>query len=78
MTPRRIGLVAKRGLAAAAQHLVKVGGWLEARGIVPVVDTDTATLDGLAGYESCSREELPRRVDLVLVLGGLPPRAGSA
>jgi NAD+ kinase len=34
------------------------------------VDTDTATLDGLAGYESCSREELPRRVDLLLVLGG--------
>ncbi len=70
VTPRRIGLVAKRGLAAAAPHLVKVGGWLEARGVVPVVDTDTATLDGLAGYESCSREELPRRVDLLLVLGG--------
>jgi hypothetical protein len=70
VTPRRIGLVAKRGLAAAAPHLVKVGGWLEARGVVPVVDIDTAALDGLAGYESCSREELPRRVDLLLVLGG--------
>ncbi len=70
MTPRRIGLVAKRGLAAAAPHLVKVGGWLEARGVVPVVDADTATLDGLEGYESCSREELPGRVDLLLVLGG--------
>ena len=70
MTTRRIGLVAKRGLSAAAPHLVKVGGWLEARGVVPVVDTDTATLDGLAGYESCSREELPQRVDLLLVLGG--------
>lgn len=70
MSPRRIGLVAKRGLAAAAPHLVKVGAWLTERGVVPVVDTDTATLDGLSSYESCSREDLPKRVDLVLVLGG--------
>jgi NAD+ kinase len=70
VSPRRIGLVAKRGLTAAAPHLVKVAAWLIERGVVPIVDADTATLDGLSGYASCSRDELPTRVDLVLVLGG--------
>ena len=70
MSPRRIGLVAKRGLAAAAPHLVKVGAWLTERGLVPVVDTDTAALDGLSGYEQCARDEMPHCVDLLLVLGG--------
>ena len=70
MKIRRVGLVAKTGLGAAAPHLVKVAAWLEARGVVPVVDTDTAALDGLSGLEAHSREDLPRHVDLVLVLGG--------
>jgi len=70
VTPRRIGLVAKRGLAAAAPHLEKVAKWLQARGVAPVLDADTATLEGLGRYETCPREELPRVVDLVLVLGG--------
>jgi NAD+ kinase len=70
MNPRRVGLVAKRGLAAAAPHLVNVAAWLEARHVTPVVDAETAALGGLEQYETHAREDLPRHVDLVLVLGG--------
>ncbi len=70
MTLTRIGLVAKRGLTAAAPHLLEVARWVEARGVAPLLDTDTASLTGLGGFPHVSRDELPRHVDLVLVLGG--------
>jgi NAD+ kinase len=66
---RRIGLVAKTGLAAAAPHLVEAAAWLEKREVAVVTDTQTATLAELS-VPTFTREELPRHVDLVLVLGG--------
>ncbi|HXE79551.1 MAG TPA: NAD(+)/NADH kinase [Vicinamibacterales bacterium] len=68
----RAGIVAKRGLTAAAPHLKHLVRWLADRQVEPVVDTETAALlgDDAKGLRTASREELPRLVDLVAVLGG--------
>jgi NAD+ kinase len=67
----RVGIVAKRGLLAASDHLDRLGGWLRDRRIEAVFETETAALAGAgAGAGAKSREELPREVDLVIVLGG--------
>jgi NAD+ kinase len=65
----RVGIVAKRGLRAAADHLDRLAAWLRARHVEPVFDTDTAALTGAAG-PTHSRDDLPREVDLVVVMGG--------
>lgn len=68
---RRVGIVAKRHLHDAASLLDDIADWLVLRGLAPVMETETAQL-GASGraWPSLSREELPRAVDLVLVLGG--------
>jgi len=67
----RVGIVAKRGLIAASDHLERLGGWLQRRGIEPVFDVDTAELAGrTSSTDSYSRDDLPNHVDLVVVLGG--------
>jgi len=43
----RIGLAAKRGLTAASTVLAELAGWLDARGIQVVFETDTARLAGV-------------------------------
>jgi NAD+ kinase len=68
---RRVGLVAKHNLEAAAGVLAELTGWLEARNVEPVFETHTAALVGLPpGRPTRSREELPKACDLVVVLGG--------
>jgi len=68
---QRVGIVAKIRLASVAPHLVDVANWLEARGLEPVLETDTAQLaPSLVGRRVATREELPTLVDLLLVLGG--------
>jgi NAD+ kinase len=69
---RSVGITAKWRLREAASLLDDLAGWLSARGIAPVYETETAKLaaSGGADFRVVSREELPRRVDLVLVLGG--------
>ncbi len=69
MSIRRIGLVAKTGLAGAAEHLTAAVTWLEKRDITVVADAQTAALAQLR-VPTFSREELPKHVDLLLVLGG--------
>ena len=67
----RVGIVAKRGLTAAAPHLRRLVGWLSERKVEPILDADTAALLGdAAGIRTEKREDLPRLVDLVVVLGG--------
>ncbi len=71
MTIARVGLVAKRGLAAAAPHLRLAIDWLAERGISTAIDQDTSILltdDTTA--EVTSREVITRTADLVVVLGG--------
>ena len=67
----RVGLVAKTGLDAAAGALAELAGWLEARDVHAVFETETATLAGLPpGRRTVSRDDLPSACDLVVLLGG--------
>jgi NAD+ kinase len=67
----RVGIVAKRGLRAASEHLEGLSRWLESHGIQPVYEMETAALAGVgAGVPVQSRDDLTREVDLVVVLGG--------
>jgi NAD+ kinase len=67
----RVGLVAKHNLDAAAGVLAELAGWLEARNVHAVFETETAALAGLPpGRPTNSRDELPRECDLIVVLGG--------
>jgi NAD+ kinase len=67
----RVGLVAKHRLDAAAGVLAELAGWLEARDVTPVFDSDTAALVGLPGDRpTLSRDDLPKQCDLIVVLGG--------
>jgi NAD+ kinase len=68
---QRVGLVAKHHLDAAAGVLAELAGWLEARDLQAVFETDTAALVGLPpGRPTSSRDELPKNCDLIVVLGG--------
>jgi NAD+ kinase len=68
---KRVGLVSKHRLDAAAGVLAELAGWLEARDVQAVFETETATLAGLpAGRPTSSRDDLPRACDLIVVLGG--------
>jgi NAD+ kinase len=72
MSIRRVGIVAKQGLVAAAEHVSQVGARLRERGVEVVYDRDTAAVAGAAaqGAKHVTREALPRDADLVIVLGG--------
>src|SRR3954466_6622182 len=71
---RRVGIVAKARLDRAAEHLALIAAWLEARGIQPVFDRDTAVLATAAGtngrFDVLDKDRLPSEVELVVVLGG--------
>ena len=67
----RVGLIAKRGLEAASGVLAELAGWLDARGIQPIFETETAALAGLPpDRPTVSRDDLPRECELIVVLGG--------
>ena len=73
MTSRihRVGIVAKHGLAAAGEHLTRIGTWLRERKLDVVYETETARLAQPADMHATrSREDLPGCVDLIVVLGG--------
>lgn len=75
MTPSntiaRVGLVAKARLGEAAGVIAELAGWLEARNVRAVFESDTAALAAVPpGRATFSRDELPRQCDLVVVLGG--------
>jgi NAD+ kinase len=67
----RVGLIAKRGLDEASGVLAELAGWLEARGLTPVFEADTARLAGLPhSRPTVTREELAGACDLIVALGG--------
>jgi NAD+ kinase len=74
----RVGIVAKARLSAAAGHLTEIAGWLERRGLEPIFETATAALVGSAAARRADAEDLPRLVDLVVVLGGDGTLLGTA
>ena len=70
-TIARVGLVAKHNLEAAAGILAELAGWLDARGLEAVFETETAALVGLPpGRPTSDRDALPTVSDLIVVLGG--------
>ena len=67
----RVGIVAKHGLAGAAEHLSRLEQWLRERNIEAIYDIDTAAVFGAeARARARTRDDLPRDVDLVIVFGG--------
>src|SRR5260221_10639323 len=75
----RVGLTAKRGLDAASGVLAELAGWLEARGVRAVFETETAQLAGLpTGRSTVSRENLPQECDLLVEAGGHGTLIGMA
>ena len=79
---RAVGIVAKARLERAASHLAGIAAWLETRHLTPVFDPDTAALARSAGanglFTTVDPDELPRHVDLVVVLGGDGTLLGTA
>lgn len=69
-TISRVGIVARHHLQEAAGLLSELAAWLQARGVQPVLETDTAALAGMTDSPSFTRDDLPRNCDLVVVLGG--------
>ena len=67
----RVGIVAKRDLRAAIEHLGEIATWLDAHGVEAVFERETADMAGLpAARVRASRDDLPLVSDLILVLGG--------
>jgi NAD+ kinase len=67
----RVGLTAKRDLDAASGVLAELAGWLEARDVRAVFETETAALAGVpSDRPTVSRDDLPNACDLLVVLGG--------
>ena len=67
----RVGLVAKAKLAEAAGVVAELAGWLEARGVQAVFESETAALAGVPpNRPTYDRDALPKECDLVIVLGG--------
>jgi len=79
---RRVGIVAKARLERAASHLAEIAAWLEARKIQPVFDPETAALARSAGatarYDIAEPDDLPRQVEMMVVLGGDGTLLGTA
>jgi len=67
---RTVGLVARDDLHAAAAVLAEAFGWLERRGLEVLSDEQTARLARRPDGSSVPKDDLPRRVDLIVVLGG--------
>jgi NAD+ kinase len=79
---KAVGIVAKANLEHAASHLSQIAGWLAQRGVKAVFDVNSAALARSAGLraaiEVVDQDELPRQVDMILVLGGDGTLLGSA
>ena len=67
---RRIGVIARQDRPDAPEVVQSLTRWLGARGLEVVADGPTAALAAGAGLPVVERAELPRRVDLIVVLGG--------
>ena len=67
----RVGIVAKTRLAEAAGVIAELAGWLDARHVRAVFDTETAALVGLPrDRPTYSRDHLPLHCDVLVLLGG--------
>jgi NAD+ kinase len=71
MALTRVGVVARKGLTGAATVLADLAGWLQARGIQAIFDVETASLaDVPKEFPTATRDDLPKHIGLLVVLGG--------
>jgi NAD+ kinase len=71
MAVKKVGIVAKKDLQGAAGVLAEIAGWLQARGIQTMFDTDTAALANVpSSWPIATRDDLPKHVELIVALGG--------
>ena len=66
----RIGIAVKPGLVEARETLAGIEQWLASNNVEAVWELAAATLLGAGDRRVAERADLPREVDLVLVLGG--------
>ena len=66
----RVGIAVKPGLTAAREQLVELEAWLRARGVDAVWSSEAAKLFASGSRAVTDRTEIPKRSDLVVVLGG--------
>jgi NAD+ kinase len=66
----RIGIAVKPGLTAAQETLVDLEQWLRDRGVDAVWSTEANALFASGSRTAIDRTDIPKQVDLVLVLGG--------
>jgi|WetSurMetagenome_2_1015567.scaffolds.fasta_scaffold00918_10 NAD+ kinase len=64
---KKIGFICKRGMKEPTDLLREIAPWLGERGLRVFVETDVASVLGMEGFAT---EDIPRLVDLVVVLGG--------
>ncbi len=68
---KRVGIVAKSGLVAAADHLLEIAAWLKRRSAEAVFEAETAALAKAGSeWDVATKDELAEKADLVLVLAG--------
>ncbi|MGE5198964.1 MAG: NAD(+)/NADH kinase, partial [Rhodospirillaceae bacterium] len=75
---KRVGIVAKPQLEAVSNDLPAIASWLRERGVEPVFDRETADLTAAGSVRVVERDDLPRHVDLILLLGGDGTMLGMA
>lgn len=67
---RRVGIVVKPRLDGGPRVLRDLLSWLAARSIAPVLDEESAAIDGSGTQRVAGADALPAEVDLIVVLGG--------
>jgi len=66
----RIGIAVKPGLTASRETLAGLEQWLRDRGVDAVWSTEADALLASGSRKAIDRTDIPKQVDLVLVLGG--------
>lgn len=71
MTPQRIGLIARLTLPGALSALSQAAAWLDAKGLEPVVEAQSAAAANLGTrWPTAARMEIATQVDVVIAFGG--------
>jgi NAD+ kinase len=65
---KRVGIIAKKNKKEAIQIVAEIAPWLVGKGIVPLIDRETAEKAGLSS--ELRPEEIPGQADGMIVLGG--------
>ena len=69
-TFKTVGLIGKYNSPEIAAPLLKLGGYLEGRGVKVLIDRLTASHIGENRYQVLTLEDIGREADLAIVLGG--------